>query len=257
MFSQDSAESDVVSQAIYGTTVEVVKADGDWLKVESPDQYQGWVRSSELVELGPGSAPYASQGRVARVESLAANVYRERDVTRHAPLLTLPFEARLEVESEPPEDDARWIEVRLPDRRHGWIHRGDVAFDVQPLNLKQTLKFAQRFIGITYLWGGTSTFGFDCSGYTQMLMRQRGVLMPRDAGPQAAWPRLKEIRLNKPKAGDLLFFGSSPGKITHTGMYLGHGKFIHDTTYLHPGVQISRLKDPHWHQLLVAVRRLK
>jgi cell wall-associated NlpC family hydrolase len=90
-----------------------------------------------------------------------------------------------------------------------------------------------------------------------MLMRQRGIVMPRDADLQAAWKGVAPVKRNKLRAGDLLFFGASPGKITHTGMYIGHGKFIHDTTHGHPGVQISRLADPHWTQLLVACRRLK
>jgi cell wall-associated NlpC family hydrolase len=65
------------------------------------------------------------------------------------------------------------------------------------------------------------------------------------------------VKRNRLRAGDLLFFGESPQKITHTGMYIGHGKFIHDTTHEHPGVQVSRLRDKCWAKLLVACRRLK
>jgi len=57
--------------------------------------------------------------------------------------------------------------------------------------------------------------------------------------------------------GDLLFFGSSAKHITHTGMYIGDGQFIHDTTHDHPGVQISRLDDQPWTRILVACRRVK
>jgi cell wall-associated NlpC family hydrolase len=57
--------------------------------------------------------------------------------------------------------------------------------------------------------------------------------------------------------GNDLFFGSSADHITHTGMFIGRGQFIHDTTYGHPGVQISRLKDQPWTRLLVAGRRIK
>jgi len=54
-----------------------------------------------------------------------------------------------------------------------------------------------------------------------------------------------------------LYFGSAPEKITHTGMYIGDGQFIHATAHEKPVIQISRLTDPHWSQLLVAIRRLK
>lgn len=59
------------------------------------------------------------------------------------------------------------------------------------------------------------------------------------------------------KPGDLLYFGSRPDHITHTGMYIGEGKFINATTWEHPVVQICELGNPHWSRLLVACRRLK
>jgi len=90
-----------------------------------------------------------------------------------------------------------------------------------------------------------------------MLVRSRGTTMPRDADLQAAWTGVIAIDRRKLRAGDLLFFGSAVDHITHTGMFIGHGQFIHDTTYGHPGVQISRLRDQPWTRLLVACRRVK
>jgi cell wall-associated NlpC family hydrolase len=112
-------------------------------------------------------------------------------------------------------------------------------------------------MGVTYTWGGTSSFGYDCSGFMQMLMRERGVIMPRDADIQAAWSGLAPVKREELKPGDLLYFGSSPAKISHTGMYIGNGEFIHDTTHDHPMVQISRLDDQPWTKILVACRRAK
>jgi cell wall-associated NlpC family hydrolase len=90
-----------------------------------------------------------------------------------------------------------------------------------------------------------------------MLVRSRGIIMPRDADLQAAWSGVTAVERKHLKTGDLLFFGSAPDHITHTGMYIGKGRFIHDTTNGHPGVQISRLNDQHWTRLLVAARRVK
>ena len=262
VYSAPTEDVDVVSQAIYGASVVLVEEKGEWVKVRMSDDYTGWMPLASLRRARPGSPSYASTGKVVQVASLFANVYREPSVTKHEPLLTLPFEARLEVvaeqESAPSSPSSRgWIQVRLPDERAAWIQRGDIDSDPQPLSIPATIALAKRFLGLTYFWGGTSTFGFDCSGFTQMLVRQRGVVMPRDADVQAAWKGVLPVERNKLRAGDLLFFGASPEKITHTGMYIGHGKFIHDTTHDHPGVQISRLSDPHWAKLLVACRRLK
>jgi len=88
-----------------------------------------------------------------------------------------------------------------------------------------------------------------------MLVRQGGVEMPRDAQPQANWTRNQPVERAALQPGDLLYFGSSDKKITHTGFYLGHGAFIHATTNTHPVLQISRLDDEPWTKLFVAARR--
>ena len=117
--------------------------------------------------------------------------------------------------------------------------------------------FRSRFLGLPYTWGGTSSFGYDCSGFTQMLCRRLGARIPRDADVQAAWPGVVPVKREDLAPGDLLFFGSAADHITHTGMYIGDGKFINATTWVHPVVQICDLGDPHWAHLLVACRRLK
>jgi len=257
MYSAPTEDSDVVSQAICGVSVVLDQEKGEWVKVRTPDDYPGWMPLASLRRYSAGDHTYASTGKVVHVASIFANVYREPDVTKHEPLLVLPFEARLEVVPGPENDAGRWIQVRLPDERAAWIQRGDIDPDPKPLSVSGAIELAKRFLGLTYLWGGTSTFGFDCSGFTQMLVRRRGIVMPRDADLQAAWQGVLAVKPNRLRAGDLLFFGRSPQKITHTGMYIGHGMFIHDTTHDHPGVQISRLGDLYWTKLLVACRRLK
>jgi len=257
MYSAPTEDADVVSQAICGLSVVVDEERGEWVKVRTPDDYPGWMPLASLRRYKPGEHNYAASGSIVQVASLFANIYREDSVTKHQPVLVLPFEARLEVVSGPESNAERWIQVRLPDGRTAWIQRGDVDPDPKPLSVTEATELAKRFLGLTYLWGGTSSFGFDCSGFTQMLVRRRGIVMPRDADLQAAWQGVTTVQPHQLQAGDLLFFGSSPQNITHTGMYIGNGEFIHDTTHDHPGVQIGRLADPYWTKLLVACRRLK
>jgi cell wall-associated NlpC family hydrolase len=257
LYAAPSQDAAVVSQAIFGSSVVLVEEQSAWAKVRTADDYSGWMLLAALRRYGAADHAYASTGTVAQVENLFAIVYREPNVTKHQPVLTLPFDARLEVAAEPENEGGRWVEVRLPDGRFAWIQRGDVNLNPRPLSVKETIELAKRFLGLTYLWVGTSSFGFDCSGFTQMLVRRRGSVMPRDANVQAAWAGVVPVKRHKLQAGDLLFFGESPQKITHTGMYIGHGKFIHDSAHGHPGVQVSRLADQPWPQLLVACRRLK
>jgi gamma-D-glutamyl-L-lysine dipeptidyl-peptidase len=260
MFSSPSSDVDVVSQAIFSTTVDEIAEQSGWVKVRTPqDGYMGWVSRADLVELH-GNTGYATTGEIAEVEELRSHLYREPNVTTQAPLMTLPFEARLQVTQEKP--GGRWLKVELPDQRVAWEQQGDVALrmsggaDLAPhMTIRQMVKFSHRFLGLPYTWGGTSSFGYDCSGFVQMLMRQRGYLIPRDADVQAAWSGFKPVKVSKLRAGDVLFFGGH-GKITHTGMFIGHGKFIQATTHDHPVIQISKL-DAYWRKLLVVERRVK
>jgi cell wall-associated NlpC family hydrolase len=252
MYSRPSLDADVVSQAIYGANVQVLEQADGWAHIRTADDYTGWAPG---VSLRTG-APYASSGRVAEVRSLFAHLYREASATKHAPLVTVPFETRLEMVAEPPAGE-RWIEVRLPDDRSAWVQAGDVRFSAKPLSVPEMLTFSKRFLGLPYTWGGTSSYGYDCSGFTQMLLRQRGIATPRDSQPQADWSGVVPVKRAELQPGDLLYFGSSDKKITHTGVYLGGGQFISATTYETPAVRIDQLNDPHWAAILVAMRRPK
>jgi gamma-D-glutamyl-L-lysine dipeptidyl-peptidase len=256
MYSKPDENSDVVSQAIYGSNVKMVEAASGWLKIQTDDEYTGWV-SQDKIRLWSSGDGYAVTGKHVQVNSLLANLYRETDVTTHRPMLTIPFDTQLEVVAEGKGDDEGWLQVRLPDERTAWIQAGDVIEDAPKLTIPESIALGERFMGITYTWAGRSSLGYDCSGFTQMLMKHRGIVMPRDADLQAAWAGVVPVERKHLQAGDLLFFGSSPQHITHTGMFIGHGKFIHDTTNGHPGVQISRLNDQPWTKLLVACRRAK
>jgi cell wall-associated NlpC family hydrolase len=254
MFAKPTAESEVTSQVIYGTGVLSSATQPGWYNIHTADGYTGWVSASDLKPLASG--PYAPDDRSVRVTALSANIYREPDVTKHAPMLQLPWEARLETSAKF-DTSVRWLQVRLVDGQTAWVQTGDVSTVSAPLTIDQSLQLARKFLGITYTWGGVSSFGFDCSGFTQMVERQRGVVMPRDANVQAAWSGVTAVERKDLQPGDLLFFGASAAKITHTGMYLGNGEFIHDTTRDHPGVQISKLDEMPWTKLLVAARRVK
>jgi len=255
MYSGPSEQKDVVSQATYGSNVKLLVARGEWSRIQTDDRYKGWTPSRylRLIQHGDG---YATSGKTVQVESLFANLYRETDVTRHKPVITIPFDSRLEMIAEGTGNDEGWLRVRLPDMRTAWVQTSDVVSDPQPLTIPESIELAKRFLGLPYLWGGRSSFGFDCSGFTQMLVRSRGVNMPRDADQQAVWSGVVAVDRKDLQPGDLLFFGSSVKHVTHTGMYIGDGQFISDTTYGHPVVQISRLDD-YWTRLLVACRRVK
>jgi cell wall-associated NlpC family hydrolase len=264
MYSSPTEKTDVVSQAIYGSNVKLLQARGEWSRIETPDHYRGWTPSRYLRIILTGNG-YATAGPSVQVESLFANVYSEPDVTKHKPVVTIPFESKLEVVPDDPkgvrngkrESHEGWLHVRLAGQTMAWIQAGDVVADPKPLTISESIELAKRFLGIPYLWGGRSSYGFDCSGFTQMLVRARGFNMPRDADKQAAWSGMVRVERKDLQPGDLLFFGESAKEITHTGMYIGDGQFIQAVTNDHPVVQIGRLDGEPWTRILVACRRVK
>ena len=261
MHSRSTASSDVVSQALLGDNVRILKkernADGeDWVQVETPDTYKGWVLSSALRLLKPGDKPYASSGKVFVVSALLANTYREPNVTKHKPVKVAPVSAVLEVVGERGE---RWLEVNLPCNTRVWVQRGDGELGQAPHVWTRTtaeamVAMSKRFLGLPYTWGGTSPLGFDCSGFVQLIYKMNGIPLLRDAEMQFAQIDLIAVPVGEEAAGDLVFFEK---KIGHVGMMINTEEFINATTHEKPIVQISRLKDAYWQKIYQGVRRPK
>jgi len=254
LYKEPSRAVEMVTQAIVGTEVAIWETREDWYYVRLPDKYQGWIEASTVRRYEVGEAPYASQGQVAEVVNLLANVYLQPSVSAHPPVLTAPLGARLEVQSK--EDT--WLRVTLPDRALRWIQKGDVtiipAGTPRPRGSGQAVvDVARRFLGVPYLWGGTTAHGIDCSGLAQLSYHLNGVELLRDADMQFNQPGLQVVAREDLQTGDLIFFGES--SITHVGIYIDDGQFVHSTTHLRPVVQISSLEEPRWTQLYQGARR--
>jgi len=97
-------------------------------------------------------------------------------------------------------------------------------------------------LGTPYQWGGTAANGFDCSGLIQYAYGQHGVRLPRTSRDQAGSGTTITPVVEALQPGDILLFSATPGAgVTHVGMYVGEGKFIHSSS---TGVRLSQL-DPH------------
>lgn len=211
--------SRVVTQALYGEKVRVLAVRGRWAKVAVPDQptpldrrgYPGWL---PLRQLG---SRYSSAGPNRTVTT--------RTALLHLPgrTLRLSYGTRLPVTGRDPRGN--WL-VRTPDG-FGWIARTSLHRASPPTGAS-IVAAAKGFLGLRYLWGGVSAWGFDCSGLVWDVFRVHGLTLPRDTGPQARGGR--GVRAGRLRPGDLVFYGTPA---THVAIVAGHGSMIESPDSAH------------------------
>jgi len=98
---------------------------------------------------------------------------------------------------------------------------------------------AKKYIGVPYLWGGTTPAGFDCSGYVQYVYAKVGISIPRTTSTQ--FSGMKSI--STPAPGDLVFYNTSGSGVSHVGIFLGNNQFIHAGS---TGITISDMTSTYW-----------
>ena len=116
------------------------------------------------------------------------------------------------------------------------------------------VELALASIGTPYRWGGTGANGFDCSGLIQFAYGEHGVRLPRVSREQIRMGSSVEPLPSHLRPADILGFSRNHGgDISHVGLYVGRGEFIHSSS---TGVRVSKLSNPYWQVRLVAVRRV-
>jgi gamma-D-glutamyl-L-lysine dipeptidyl-peptidase len=223
----------------YGTKVTVTQEQGNWVHVSYANDH-GWTSKEKLIEVTQDPDECAT----AWVSYRGAYLFTEAD-TEKGPFLALPFETPLEIIEELPEAHRRWLLVRLADGRTGYVQRSQVVFAKKQLTLAEMVAFSHNFLGTKYLWGGSTSFGYDCSGFVGMLYRQMGVELPRNSKDQ--WADQRFVEVDKPQAGDLVFFRNAKGKVVHVGMMVSDEQFIHAFTREESWICLSSWEDDRFH----------
>ncbi len=204
-------DSHVQTQALYGQLVTVLAVRPGWAKVavrdepdpQDPHGYPGWLPVRQL------KSGFRAGGEYVVVAARTAPLHV------HGRTLELSYGTRLPLVRSSGEAAV----VRTPDGI------GTVSGARAPLSASSASVIAQakRFLGVRYLWGGLSAWGFDCSGLVWDVYRTHGLTIPRDADPQ--FHHGSPVARAALRAGDLLFFGS-PGYAEHVSIYLGGGRML-------------------------------
>ena len=238
------------TQALMGTPVKVHYRDnGYWVNIETPDGYKAWVNDMAIVPIDQ-----------ARLDAWKAS--KRMVVTNfYTFFLDAPRPDANHVSDgvwgdivEYAGTSGKYTEVRLPDGKHAFVPTADVTDlrawvdsrkAVIPADAPQSevekaraliLETAKTFVGVPYLWAGTSIKGVDCSGFAKTVYFLNGYMLLRNASQQFKTGEPVDVSegLGNLQPADLVFFGTEatdekPVRITHVAIYLGDGKIIHSS----------------------------
>ena len=232
--SKPSISSGLETQALMGMPLKVYKKDGHYYFVQTPEKYIKWMNAGALALMN--QAEFEAWSTSPKVIYVGGFGYAYTEPNTKSLIVTDLLTGNI-LKKE--NTDGDFTKVALPDGTPAFVLSENVMnyddwLDSRSVSAENIENAAFSYMGTPYVWGGTSGKGLDCSGFTKNVFLQNGIMLPRDASQQVHVG--KEIPLDKKlsnlQKGDLLFFGrkATPEKkerVTHVGIYLGDGKFIH------------------------------
>jgi gamma-D-glutamyl-L-lysine dipeptidyl-peptidase len=230
-------KAEMGTQVLMGETVRVWKRSTNaifpWFLVQAPDGYVAWLEGGTFAPCTREQVEAWHRGPLLIV-TVFEDCILEQPQADAQPVCDVVMCDRVKRTGE----DGDWYKVELPDGRAGFLPKKAAAdFNIWKQSRRATAENIERtarsFLGRPYLWGGNSTKGFDCSGFTQQVFFINGIDLAHHAASQArqgvAVPLDED--LSQLRKGDLLFFGrraqgGRPERVTHVGIYLGDKLFI-------------------------------
>ncbi len=215
--------AELVNQCIMGDVVKLLKKKGGWYLIQTDYGYIGWMTAGSFEKTDAQGINLWKKSPGAYVNVLSGFVYQKPD-NKSIPLTDVVINMRLELV----EKNKAWAKVETPDKKQGYILSKNITETLPgETNAENVLKTAKSMMGVPYLWGGNSSKGNDCSGFTSTVFKKNGMQLPRDARQQVLIGNeiIPDENFSNVYPGDLIFFGYN-GRITHVGISLGGMDFI-------------------------------
>ncbi len=227
---------EMATQALMGTPLRVLQSGGDWWRVQTPDGYIAYIPSSSVVEKTPAQMRAWRGAKRFIVTSLdQVKAYNSPTATGPRDVVTdLVNGCIVTIPERRPNIVNRRYHIELPDGREAYVDTSALKnidqWAAQTFNPELILDVAYSLEGTPYLWGGTSTKAVDCSGLAKTAYFANGIILMRDASQQAlTGTRIEAENWRDCRAGDLLFFGTRAGKVTHVAIYDSNGDYVHSS----------------------------
>ena len=225
--------SELVSQAILGTPVRVLKSDDSWVLVQTPDKYIAWTEKSSLVLMNSVEMNSWRQSERVIFTGNTGVIYDSPSFSSIVgDLVAGSVMERL-------GEVSAYTKVILPDGREGFVE-SKLVLDFQSwkeqtnCSGEEVVGEAVTFLGLPYLWGGSSSKAVDCSGFVQSVFFMNGIILARDASLQEQHGIAIDFSdgFSDLRRGDLLFFGSNDSEgshVSHVAIYMGDNEYIHSS----------------------------